>query len=258
LFIAAMRALPIGLAMLAFGREMPKGRWRWRSLALGFFNIGIFFALLFLAAARLPGGVAATVGAIQPLLVALMVWGIFAERPSIRTFMLASVGIAGVACLVLSSRVRLDLIGIIAATAAAGAMALGTVLTKRWGRPVPLFTFTSWQLVSGGAFLLPVALVVEGVPPSITFLQALGFVYLAVINTGVAYAIWFRGIERLPTTLMPFLGLLSPLMAFGIGYAFLQQTLTWPQGAGVALVLASVILSQTGKQRAPLKAFAAP
>src|SRR3989304_6322920 len=200
LFIAAMRALPIGVVLLCIVREFPQGHWWWVSFVLGFFNIGVFFALLFLAAVRLPGGVAATVGAIQPLIVVFLVWGMFAERPSIRTFGLAIIGLLGVGCLVLSSRIRLDGMGIIAAAAAAGAMALGKVLTKRWGRPVTLFTFTAWQLVAGGTLLLPVALVVEGVPPSVTVLHILGFVYLAVINPGLAYAIWLRGIGRLPTT----------------------------------------------------------
>jgi probable blue pigment (indigoidine) exporter len=122
-------------------------------------------------------------------------------------------------------------------------MALGTVLTKHWGRPVKLLTFTAWQLVAGGLLLLPLALLIEGAPPSLTPVHGLGFAYLAVINTGLAYALWFRGIERLPTTLLPRLGLLSPIMAVGIGYAVLQQTLTWVQLVGVMLILGSVVLS---------------
>jgi drug/metabolite transporter (DMT)-like permease len=40
-----------------------------------------------------------------------------------------------------------------------------TTLTKRWGRRVPLLAFTSWQLVAGGAFLLPLACSVRSSPP---------------------------------------------------------------------------------------------
>jgi probable blue pigment (indigoidine) exporter len=256
LFIAAMRALPIGLVLLCITRELPQGRWWWRSFVLGFFNIGLFFALLFLAAVRLPGGVAATVGAIQPLIVIFLVWGIAGERPSARAVGLALSGLLGVGCLVLSAQMRLDGLGLAAAAGAAGAMALGTVLTKRWGRPVRLFAFTAWQLVAGGLFLLPVALVVEGLPPAVSAHQLLGFGYLALVNTGLAYAIWFRGVERLPTTMLPLLGLLSPLMAVGVGYLALQQTLTWLQALGVGLILASVALSQRGTQKVALKAVA--
>ena len=66
--------------LVGFG-ELPKGMWLWRASFLGALNIGLFFALLFTAAYRLPGGVVATLMAIQPLLVALLAWLILAEHP---------------------------------------------------------------------------------------------------------------------------------------------------------------------------------
>jgi probable blue pigment (indigoidine) exporter len=69
LMAAALRSLPIGILMIAWFKQLPQGIWWWRILILGSLNIGIFQALLFIAAYRLPGGIAATAGAIQPLLV---------------------------------------------------------------------------------------------------------------------------------------------------------------------------------------------
>lgn len=69
---AALRALPAGLVLLAVFRWLPEGRWWQRAFVLGTLNIGLFFALLFVAAYRLPGGVAATVGAVQSLMVSLL------------------------------------------------------------------------------------------------------------------------------------------------------------------------------------------
>ena len=66
LLVAALRALPVGLLLTIALRKLPQGIWWWRILVLGGLNIGIFQALLFVAAYRLPGGVAATAGAIQP------------------------------------------------------------------------------------------------------------------------------------------------------------------------------------------------
>lgn len=67
LFAALMRALPAGLLGLLIARRLPHGDWWWKTLVLGTLNIGIFFPLLFVAAERLPGGVAATLGATQHL-----------------------------------------------------------------------------------------------------------------------------------------------------------------------------------------------
>ena len=72
LLAATVRALPVGLVFLAVTRRLPSGAWWWRSIVLGVLNIGAFFALLFVAAFRLPGGVAAMAGATQPLIAAAL------------------------------------------------------------------------------------------------------------------------------------------------------------------------------------------
>src|SRR3954471_24735394 len=81
-FAALLRALPAGLVALALTRTLPRGAWWWKAAVLGTLNIGAFFPLLLLAAERLPGGVAATLGAVQPVLVAGLVVTVLHERVS--------------------------------------------------------------------------------------------------------------------------------------------------------------------------------
>jgi probable blue pigment (indigoidine) exporter len=248
LFVAALRSLPIGLLLTAWFRQLPKGIWWWRILLLGSLNIGIFQALLFVAAYRLPGGVAATAGAIQPLLVVLFSWILLHEKLSKRSIMAAIVGFIGVGLLVLEPTARLDSVGIIAALTGAATMGLGTVLVKRWKRPVSLFVFTAWQLAVGGIVLLPIALVVEGPLPHLSITNLLGFVYLGLIGTGVAYVLWFRGIDKLKASAVSYLGLISPVVATLIGFVLLHQTLTLIQLIGMAIVLMSVLIGQRTNQ----------
>lgn len=64
--------LPAGIALLIWSRRFPqRGEWA-KLIVTGILNIGAFQALLFIAAYRLPGGLAAVIGAIQPLLVMLL------------------------------------------------------------------------------------------------------------------------------------------------------------------------------------------
>ena len=84
LLAAVLRALPAGLVLIAISRRLSDGIWWWRALVLGALNIGAFFALLFVAAYRLPGGVAATIIAAQPLLVAGLSAWLLSERASAR------------------------------------------------------------------------------------------------------------------------------------------------------------------------------
>lgn len=244
LLVASMRSLPIGLLLTIGLRKLPKGNWWWRMLILGGLNIGVFQALLFVAAYRLPGGVAATTGSIQPLLVGLFAWSLLGRKPSIVSVVAAIAGFVGVGLLVLGPSAQLDSIGIMAALAGAGAMGLGTVLVKKWKPPVSLIVFTAWQLTIGGFLLLPVALITEGPFTEVSRTNLWGFIYLGLIGTGLAYALWFRGINRLSPTAASYLGLLSPVVATLIGYFFLQETFTTIQLAGVAIVLASVVIGQ--------------
>ena len=72
LFAALVRALPIGLVLLAWRRQLPRGDWWWKAAVLGLFNIGMFFPLIFVSAYYLPGGLASTIQATSPLAVMAM------------------------------------------------------------------------------------------------------------------------------------------------------------------------------------------
>lgn len=159
---AALRASPAGLVLLIAFRRLPVDAWWWRAFVLGTLNPGLFFALLFVAAYRLPGGVAATVGAVQPLVVSLLAWPLLGERLSLTKAAAGILGMLGIGLLVLRGTAALDPLGLAAALAGTLSMATGVVLTKRWGRPAPLLVFTAWQLVAGGFFLVPLAYFFEG------------------------------------------------------------------------------------------------
>lgn len=242
LLAATLRALPAGLLILLITRRLPRGAWWWKSLVLGTLNIGVFFALLFLAAYRLPGGVAATMGAVQPLLVTVLAARILGDRVTGLRVAAGIAGVFGVALLVLQATARLDLLGVLAALGGAAVMAVGTVLAKRWGQPAHPLVSTSWQLLAGGLVLVPILLLVEGLPTEpLTPGNLAGYAYLAVLGTALSYTLWFRGIQNLPVASVAFLGLLSPVVAVACGWALLQQPLSLGQVVGAAIVLAAVV-----------------
>ena len=109
---------------------------------------------------------------------------------------------------------------------------------------MPLLAFTSWQLVAGGLVLLPLALAVEGPPPALDAKNAVGYAWLAVVGTAAAYALWFRGIERLSVARVSQLGLLSPVVATTVGWLVLDQRLTVVQLFGAFVVLTALHLGQ--------------
>lgn len=250
LTVAMLRALPAGLLLLLLVRQLPTGIWWARTLLLGALNFSFFWAMLFVSAYRLPGGVAATVGAIQPLIVLGLSRAVMGTAVRPLSVLAGLAGISGVALLVLTPAAALDPIGIAAGLAGAVSMAFGTVLSRHWQPPVPPLTFTAWQLTAGGLLLVPVALAFEPALPMPTTENLVGFLYLGVIGAALTYIVWFRGLARLdPATVSP-LGFLSPLVAVVLGWALLGQDLSLLQIAGMVVVLGSVWLSQRA-QAAP-------
>lgn len=253
LTVAMLRALPAGLLLLLAVRQIPRGIWWLRSAILGALNFSIFWALLFVAAYRLPGGVAATLGAIQPLIVILLARALLGTPVRGLAVLAALAGIGGVALLVLGPKAALDPVGVAAGLASAASMALGTVLSRRWQPPVSALAFTSWQLTAGGALLLPVALLAEPALPPVTTLNVLGIAYLGLIGAALTYVIWFRGLARLEPAVVSSLGFLSPVSAVLLGWALLDQRLSAAQMAGMAIVVGSVWLSQRVQRRVSTK-----
>ena len=83
--------------------------------------------------------------------------------------------------------------------------------------------------------------------------QALLFVAAYRLPGGVAavvaYALWFRGIARLPSVAVSSLGLLSPVTAVLLGWALLGQAMTGVSLMGMLVVLASILAVQWAMSR---------
>ncbi|MEW1931836.1 EamA family transporter [Rhodococcus sp. NPDC079359] len=132
---SVLRAVPAGLLLLLIAPGVPARGWRLKIATLGVLNIGLFFPMLFVAAYRLPGGIAAVVGSAQPLVIVAIsvVFGWGRTRPVQVGW--AALAVVGLALTAVSGTIRLDAIGLAAAVVGAVSMATGVALTKRWGVP---------------------------------------------------------------------------------------------------------------------------
>lgn len=244
LFAALVRALPVGLVLLALRRQLPRGAWWWKAAVLGVCNIGLFFPLIFLAAYHLPGGLAATIQATSPLAVMAIAWLLIGERPTGVRIAAALVGLVGVALLVLRSPGHLSTAGLLGAFGSVVVSGLGFVLVKRWPAPTDMLTMVSWQLTVGGIVLVPVALLVEGAPPAVDAKGVAGFLWVAVVGTGLAYFCWFRGLSRMPAGSTALVGLVNPVVGSLLGIGFAGEAFGWTQALGMTLVLGGVVAGQ--------------
>ncbi|MCG6505109.1 EamA family transporter [Kingella pumchi] len=247
---ALIRVLPAGLLLLAYTRRAPaRGEWA-RVVLLGVLNIGLFQAMLFVSAYRLPGGLAATLSSTQTLMILLLGWLIGKNMPPKAAWGWAAAGVAGIALMVLSPQARFDGWGMAAALTGAAGMALGVYLSKHWRISLNALAFTGWQLLFGGLFLLPAALLLETPPDTLTAANIGGYLYLSLFGALFAYALYFRGIAKLPPAVVSSLALLSPVCAFVLGWLFLGQSMDAKSLLGFALALASIFGVQKAMRQA--------
>lgn len=261
---SAIRALPAGVLLLAVGRRLPHGRWWLRSLVLGVLNVAAFFLLVYVAATLLPTSVASTVTATSPIAIMVFAWLLLDQRPGSRAIIGALAGFAGVALLVFTGATAVDARGVLASLAAMACSSAGYSLSTRWGRDVDLLSSTAWQLLAGGALLVPVALLVEGPPPPIDARQALGFGYVSVVATASAYVAWFAGLRRLRAATVGLIGLLNPVTGVLLGLGVAGEALTVRQLLGLGAIAVGIALgtarrdARTRAQGRPYRRYGIP
>jgi probable blue pigment (indigoidine) exporter len=244
LLVAAVRVVPAGIVLVVV--TLIRSRWRphgseWaRTAALALFNFVLFFPLLIAGVYRLPGGVAAAAGGLQPLFVAVLTWVINDRRPRSFDLAVGCVAAIGVGFVVIRPGAHLSLSGLLFAAAANLSFSVGVVLTKRFSVSTNRIATTGWQLLLSGVVLVPLVLVVEGAPPSLTARNIVGFAYLGLVGTAIAYTLWFNGIRRLAATSPPLLGLSAPVTGAVLGWVVLGQSLSPIQLAGFVLTISAI------------------
>ncbi|WP_280420992.1 DMT family transporter [Nocardia carnea] len=148
---------------------------------------------------------------------------------------------AGVALLTTTAAATPDPLGVVAMLAATSLMALAIVLGKKWGSPVPPLTMTGWQLTIGGLALLPLMLTTEGLPATLTVTNLIGYTYIGIVGTALAYTLWLRGVQRIAPASVSLLSTANPLVATVAGLLLLGQTLTPWQIIGFTLALGALV-----------------
>lgn len=253
-FIGAVRAGLGAIPLLLLAREIPPRAYWPKLIMLGTLNTGLFFGLLFIAAFRLPGGVAGIFQALGPLFSILLVWPLLNHRPTSMKIVSLLAGVVGVVLVVLKGGAALDMIGILAALGSAFSVALGGVLIQKWGQPMSLTGFTAWQLIIAAIELGAMTLVLGDIPIGITAVNGLGIVIVALALTSLPFYLWFKGIQAEgAANVAPFF-LLTPIVAFVLDAIVKGIVPTSMQLVGVVLVIAGLILNIYAARKTTIRA----
>lgn len=248
------------LAPFAFRRRdrRPTAREAGFIALAGLLQIGIFYALIFIAQQWIESGLAALLFATFPICAGVFAHFLLPNEPlRARTIAAAGLGLSGVALIegaalwralhsdfgVLFRGGGLVFVGAIIAAFAS------VIVKKHLGRVDPIVNVAAETFI-GAAFLLPVAALLEHGAPARWAPAAVGaLLYLAIFGTAVTFAGLFWLIKRVPISVVSTIPLVDTLIAVLLGAAFLGERLPARTLAGGALILVGVFLATRGSRK---------
>ncbi len=240
-------------AMLTVWMHVRGGRLTWRVLRLSAPG-GILLSLdviLFFTAVKLTNVVnATTIGALQPLVIAVFATQMFGERIRPREIAAALVAIAGVIVVITQSSGTPEWSGAgdLAAVGALFAWSGYFVFAKRSNATLTPFEFTTGSAWWVAAVALPVGFAFGqdmSAPPGPEWVPLIA---LLLIGGVLGHMLMNWGISKVPLWLSSTLTLLIPVLASIAAWIFLDEALTVPQLIAMGVVvgaLAVIVSAQT-------------
>ncbi|GAB2582363.1 EamA family transporter [Streptomyces capparidis] len=230
----ALRVTFAAVLLLAVTRPRLRGRSRadWAvaggfGLALGGMNI-----LFYQAIDRIPLGPAVTLEVLGPLLLSVV-----ASRRAV-SLLWAGLALAGVCLLGGGGLDRLNPAGVAFALGAGAMWAAYIVLGARAGARFPQLDGLAIAMAVAALVSLPLGLGAAGGALLEPGVLGLGLA-IAVLSSGVPYTLELLALRRLPAATFAVLTSLAPALAALAGYLVLDQGLSLPQCAAIALVVAA-------------------
>jgi len=217
----------------------------WLKLAIiGAINSAMPFALFAWSAQRAPAGIGAITNSMAVLFTALVAFLFYGEKIGLRRTVALFAGFAGVVVLASSKTAGASVGGAVAAgTTAAFLYGIGANLVKKHLTGLPPAAVAAATLLCSALVVAPFAIAywpTQTIPPRSWFAAGM----LGVFCTGIAYALYYRLIQRVGAGRAVTVTYLVPLFAVAWAWLLLGEPLTLPMLIAGALILGSVALSQ--------------
>ncbi|MEO6102224.1 MAG: EamA family transporter [Pseudoxanthomonas sp.] len=217
----------------------------WPTLALvGAINSAVPFALFAWASQHAPAGVVAISNSLAVMFTALVAFAFYGERIGLRHMIALVAGFAGVVILASAKAAGASTgLAVLAGTAAAFLYGVGVNLIRHKLADLPPIALAAATLSCAALLLLPFAIADWPARP-ISAASWASAVALGVVCSGIAYALYYRLIQRIGGNRAVTVTYLVPLFAVLWAWGLLGETPTWRMLVAGVLILGSVALAQ--------------
>jgi drug/metabolite transporter (DMT)-like permease len=216
-------------------------------LLLGALSAAIPFTLFAWGAERAPAGIGAIANSMTVLFAALVAFIGFGEKIGTRKAIALVAGFVGVVILA-SGRTAGQNVAPAALAGAAASFCYGLAanLIKRYLSDLPPTAVAAGCLLGATILMAPLAALTWPDAP-IPTKSWIAVVALGVLSTGLAYAFYFRLIQRIGAPRAATSTYLVPLFGVAWAWMFLGEALTPTMALAGAIILGSVLFSQKSR-----------
>ena len=216
-------------------------------VVMAFFYVTISNTALCWGLKYVSGGIGANMGALTPLVVALMMAMLpRGERLGLIGWAGLAMGAAGVTLLVWQ-KVTGGEWGLLLACASWSA---GTIYARYNSQQYDPLSMTAFEMLIGGAIMMAAAPFIEpamhGTPTADTWLA---YGYMVVVGGCLGFIAYTYLIQKVPATKASTFGYINPGVGMALGALVLGETYTGMQLAGSGVLLLAVFLVQSSKAR---------
>lgn len=243
--VVSLRLLVAALVLMALCRPELRGHSRadWGTVIVFGVAMAAMNGLFYQSVARIPLGPAVTLEVLGPLTLSVL-----ASRRAVN-IVWAALALAGVFLLGGGGFSGLDPLGVAFALGAGAMWAAYIVFSARTGRRFPQADGLALAMAVAAVLFLPLGIAESGtklLDPTVLGLGAA----VAVLSSVLPYTLELLALRRLPASTFAILMSLEPALAAAAGFLILDQALSAPEAAAIALVVAAsmgAVRTQVGR-----------
>ena len=246
LLFVALRFACIAALLLPFV-GLPTRRELGPFIVISIFIGGLNFGLVFVGLVHAPASVSGIANQLWTPFTLVIAWPLLGERPSLRVLIGVAIALCGVGLAVVDPSVSVPVGATLLIVGSALALAMGNVLTKRYGpfNPMKLMGWMSFFTVP--QVLLASCVLEHGQIAAIQTANVsawLAFTYTVLLGGIAAFGLWFWLISRCSMSRVTPFALLQAPFAIAAGVAFRHEPLTPSLVAGAIICILGVAITQ--------------